>query len=297
MLKFNVNSMKKVIFGFAGLSTVALSGCSTDYLNREEYNQVKTAAVVIYSVPVDIVSNELDAKDISQDGSSPDMNMLSFAGDLLGGVAKKTTDFLDSESHIKKQISGQEAANIALPEFVSELHRINGWNFITPVEVASNSEYQNLSARLLQDQIIKIERSSARAAQAPANYVELGLPYNHTTSVGYYQHEPFKQWAANVSKALNVDAVIVMNDTGFATDAKSIFTGGSCITKSAFHFAMFNNKGEKIADTRADFNESTVIEQSGCVSGSFHDVDYVNALKQHGIDQAKVIAAKLASIK
>lgn len=59
-----------------------------------------------------------------------------------------------------------------------------------------------------------------------------------------------------------MDAIIVMNDTGFATDGQSFFSGANCYTKSAFL-----------------------------------DADYVNALKQHGKDQAKVIVEKLNTIK
>ncbi len=297
---FNVKPKMVLSLSLLTLSSVSLFGCSsTDYINQEEVSQIKTAAVVIYSVPQEIVADNRDATQIDRDKSQnfEDMNFLSIAGNLVGGATKKVTDFLDSESDVKKNISGTEAADIALPQFISEMRKLKGWSFKTPTDVASNSEYQALSAELLQDQDIKLERSSTRIAKAPTNYVEIGLPYNHTATVDYYENPQFKLWAEKTANALDVDAIIVMNDTGFATDGQSFFSGANCYTKSAFHFAMFNKKGEKIVDTRSAFEESTIIPQQGCVDGAFLKSDYINALKQHGKDQAKVIVEKLNTIK
>lgn len=298
--KFDVKPNAAMPLFLITLSCLNLSGCSsTDYLNQDEVAQIKTAAVVIYSVPQEIISDDRDATEIDRDKSQrlEDMNFLTMAGDLVGGATKKVTDFLDDESSVKKNISGTEAADIALPQFISEMRKLKGWSFKTPTDVASNSEYQSLSAELLQDEDIKLERSSTRSAKAPTNYVEIGLPYNHTATVDYYESPQFKLWAEKTANALDVDAIIVMNDTGFATDGQSLFRGANCYTKSAFHFAMFNRKGEKIVDTRSAFEESTIIPQQGCVNGAFLDADYVNALKQHGKDQAKVIVEKLNTIK
>lgn len=297
---FNVKPKMVLPLSLLTLSSVSLFGCSsTDYINQDEVSQIKTAAVVIYSVPQEIVSDNRDATQIDRDKSqnSEDMNFLSIAGNLVGGATKNVTDFLDSESDVKKNISGTEAADIALPQFISEMRKLKGWSFITPAEVTANSEYKLLSSELMKNEDIKLERSSTRRAKAPTNYVEIGLPYNHTATVDYYDNSQFKIWTKKMAIALNVDAVIVMSDTGFATDGQSFFSGANCYTKSAFHFAMFNKKGEKIVDTRSDFEESTIIPQQGCVDGAFLKSDYINALKQHGKDQAKVIAEKLSTIK
>lgn len=297
---FNVKPMKVLSLPLVTLTCVSLFGCSsTDYINQEEFSKVKTAAVVIYSVPKVIVADNRDATEIDRDKSLrlENLNLLTMAGEAVGGTTKKITDFIDNESSVKKHISGTEAANIALPQFISEMRKLKGWSFITPIDVGANSEYQELSAELMQDEDIKLERSSTRKAQAPTNYVEIGLPYNHTATVDYYDNPQFQIWAEKTASALNVDAIIIMNDTGFATDGQSLFSGSNCYTKSAFHFAMFNSKGEKIVDTRSAFEESTIIPQQGCVKGAFLNSDYVNALKQHGKDQAKVIVEKLNTIK
>lgn len=292
---------KQHLLILTSILTVNLMGCSSsDYLNHEEYNQINSAAVVIYSVPSEIVSDTRDAVDISSSKGTEfnSMDMLSLAGSALGGAAKKVTHFIDPNSSVQKTIPGNEAANVALPQFISEMRKQKGWSIMSPQQVAANLDYQAYSTELMKNEDLASEKSaSTRKAIGPNNYLEIGLPYNHTSTIDYYENSEFQTWVKKTAKTLNVDALIVMSDTGFATDGQSLFSGANCFTKSAFHFAIFNSQGVKIADTRASFEESTIIPQQGCVDGAFHKVDYINALKQHGRDQATAILDKLDSIK
>ena len=291
-IKF-VGVFSRVLLGGA---TLLLTACGTDYLNQEQYSKVEKVAVVIYSVPELIASDDRDATDINTN-KKQEINLLSLAGSLLGSTVKKATDFIDPESSLQKQIVGTEAANVALPQFISEMRKLNGWIMLNPKQVSENASYQQLSMQLMRDADIEQEKSMSRRANGPSNYLTLGLPYNHTSDVDYYENAAFKQWVKETTQALHVDALIVMNDTGFATDQKSLFFGGRCFTKSAFHFAMFDYKGEKIVDTRSSFEESKIITNSLCANGAFYKSDYINALKQHGKDQAIVITAKLNELK
>lgn len=285
--------MKRILLiGLASLM-VLLQGCSRHVVDESQLAQVQTVAVVMYSVPETIVMDARKPKDITDDKDSSGLSALSLAGDLLGGTAKKTADFFDSTSHIQKEIDGTVAAELSMASMIIELNEGMGWTFVMPQQVASNEMYQRLTDDLLKSPRFQAQLSTRRSAGVPTGYINLGLPHGDGEIISYHSNEEFKLWLSKVARALNVDAVIVASDTGYATDGKSLLRGGGCITKSATQFAMFNVNGEMIVDTRISFDESTKIEQSGCVYGQFHKSDYKSALVQHGTDQGRMIVEKL----
>ncbi|ENB4326686.1 hypothetical protein ABHV50_000688 [Vibrio vulnificus] len=284
---------KRVLFGAAALSMLLL-GCSRHIVNQSELDQVKRVAVIMYSVPETIVRDVRDPKEISDDRQ---MDSFSFAGDMLGSLGdgvKKAADVLDSTSHIQKQINGVEAAEITLVAMITELSKETGWAFLSPSEVSSNERYQALSTDLRNTTAMKMEADIRRAAGVPTGYINLGLPHGHGEVISYQSNEEFRTWVSQIARVLDVDAVIVASDTGYATDGKSLIRGGACITKSAMHFAMFNVNGDLIVDTRVSFDEAPKVQQSGCVNGSFYKSDYKGALIEHGREQARQIVAKLS---
>ncbi|MCM5511267.1 MULTISPECIES: hypothetical protein [Vibrio] len=287
--------MKKSVLLTLVSAVVMIQGCTRNVINQTELAQVKKVAVVMYSVPETIVRDVRDPEDISEDKQVMAFDALSMASQLLDGSAKKVVNMMDSTSHVQKQIDGQEAADISLVAMLSELSDETGWQYLTPQQVADNTEYQQLSLKLASSQHMTMERSIRRHAAVPAGYVNLGLPHGHAEVMSYQDREEFKLWASKVARALNVDAVILVSDTGYATDSKSLLIGGGCYTKSAMHYAMYNVNGEQIVDTRVSFSEAPMIEQSGCVDGSFFKSDYKGALVEHGQEQGRKIAEKLRS--
>ncbi|MGF1776182.1 hypothetical protein [Vibrio nomapromontoriensis] len=280
------------------LIATAMTGCASDYVNNQELNQVESVAIVVFNVPEYITRNTEDPEKISKEMNSSfsSSDLLAMAGNQIGGIVKDATD-LATQSHIMKRIDGTEAANISITKFANQLGKLEGWTILPPSEVIANSTYKQVSADILSDPQIKTSVSFARATKSPQHYIQLPLPSSYNTQPDYYKQPSFTQGMATISRALNVDAVIVINDTGFSTDQESIFVGGNCFTKSALQYAMFNNNGEVIVDTRASFEKGNIVEQKGCVSGSFHDVDYIKALKAHGSKQAEVVHDKLNKIR
>jgi|GEM_PF-3095200 len=286
-------------FTIASLTAGLLAGCAShDHVNQDELDRIQSTAVVMYSVPQTISVNSKEATEITHTQSSrlDNADMLNLAGDMLGGLAKKATD-LATSNYFKKDIDGQEAANIALPYFINELNKLEGWKVTSPVDVAQSKVYQSASKNFASDDSLKMTKQTARKALAPTGFVNLGLPDGHNANVAFYDNDTFKQWAAKTARDLNVDSVIVIADTGIATDQTSLFSGGKCYVKSAFHFAMFDNNGEKIVDTRADYEKGTIQNQHGCSNGQFHKKDYMNAMQQHGLDQANAVSQKLNELK
>lgn len=286
-----MNKKQALLCAVTALATT-LVGCSRNVINQSELASVKRVAVVMYSVPSTIVVDSRKPEEIAEDKGRV-IDAFSLASSMLEGTAKSVVDTFDSTSHVQKEISGTQAANISLAAMISELSTENQWSFVLPTEVAANEVYQQQSLLLANSQRFKLESSTRRAAGVPTGYINLGLPHGHGEVMTYQDTPEFKAWAAKVTRALNVDAVIVVSDTGYATDSKSLFRGGACITKSAMHYAMFNVNGEQIVDTRVSFEEAPEIEQSGCVSGSFYKSDYKGALVVHGTEQGRVIAEKL----
>ena len=286
----NTNFLLKVGIISGLIST--LLGCTTNMVNTSALAKVNKVAVVMYSVPETIVVNTRDPQDITESisGSYDTMSMLS---GLLNGASKKIINTFDSTSHIETNINGEEAANISLAAMIVELSELNGWELLNPNAVATNKVYQDQSAKFAYSQRMQLEISTRQKAAVPRGYLNLGLPHGHGEVIGYQETKEFRDWASRVARTLNVDAVIIVSDTGYATDSKSLFRGGACYTKSAMHFAMFDVNGELIVNTRASFDEAPTIEQSGCVSGSFFKSDYKSALVQHGKEQGRVISEKI----
>jgi hypothetical protein len=284
--------MKLTKLAVSAWATLTLAGCASSGLNivnHDDLERVETVAVAMYTVPKMIKADDRDAVEIDKD-AEVELDPFAMAGSLFGGVIKKTIDFVDVDKLSQKVTPGSEAADITLPHFIAEMRKLKGWSFRTPKQVAENTEYQELNQALLQNEEIQLEVSSSRGASAASGQINLGLPLNHTANLDYYHNPDFKQWAADTAKALDVDAIILLQDTGFATDGQSLFSGANCFTKSAFHYAMFDKRGHMIAATRANFEESTIIPHGGCNDGAFPKTDYVNAFKQHGRDQAKAIS-------
>ncbi|MDC5707044.1 hypothetical protein OPW41_19715 [Vibrio europaeus] len=283
----------------SAVASLTLAGCAThDHINKDEVAQIKSVAVVMYNVPAFIEPNTEKPEQIehSQGGGFDSGDLLGLAGNMVGGVAKDVTDFA-TQAHIKKRIDGQEAANLALPNFVTELAKKEGWKVKSPSEVLNNATYRAETANLIANDEIKSLTSFGRATAGPADYANLTLPSSYNVNVPYYETEAFKQFAAKSARALDVDAVIVLSDTGFATDQTGLFSGGKCYSKSAFHYAMFNINGEKVLETRASFDQSNIVEKHGCVNGKFLEKDYRRAMQQHGKDQADAISIKLKELR
>lgn len=287
----NTKSLLKI--GVMSAFATALIGCTSNMVNTSALAEVKKVAVVMYSVPETIVADTRDPEDITE-SKNGSYDAMSLVGGMLSGTAKKVVNTFDSTSHVQKNINGQEAANISLTAMIVELSEETGWSFLTPAEVASNTVYQQQSAKLADTQRMQMEIATRQKAAVPDGYLNLGLPHGHGEVIGYQDTNEYKDWVRRISRSLNVDAIIIVSDTGYATDGKSLFSGGACYTKSAMHITMFDVNGELIVNTRASFDEAPEVQQSGCVSGSFFRSDYKSALVQHGTEQGRVIAEKLS---
>ncbi|MEJ2762597.1 hypothetical protein VV869_01135 [Photobacterium sp. MCCC 1A19761] len=278
------------------LAGLLLSGCARHMIQQAQLDQVNSVAVVMYAVPQTIIADERKPTDINGDKDiGIAVDPLAIAGQLLGGTTQKVLNVFDNMADIQQEIDGNEAANLTLAAMIAELHQQQPWQFLTPEQVAANPEYQSLSAGLLQSQSIQLQQQIRRDAGVPDGYLNLGLPYSHGELINYYDYPEFRLWVEKTAQALQVDAVMLVHDTGFATDQQSLFRGGDCFTKSAFHVAMFNRRGELIVDTRGSFEEAPEIPQQGCVNGMFHKADYKAALFEHGTTQARVITERLKS--
>lgn len=275
-----------------------ISGCASDYVNQNQLNSINSVAIVVYNVPEYVAKNTEEPENITSnvEPSFGASDLLSFAGAKIGGITKDITD-VASQSHIIKQIDGMEAANITVEQFAIELSEAEGWKVVPPSKVTANPVYQAASKSIMENEKVQTSISFARASSSPSNFIPLTLPRTYSSQPDYVKQEVFTQGMAKISRALNVDAVIVINDTGFATDQESLFSGGDCFTKSALQYAMFDVNGQLIVDTRASFEKSPIGKQQGCVNGAFHKTDYVDALKQHGKMQASVIHDKLTSLR
>lgn len=283
----------------SAVASLTLAGCvSHDHINKDEVASIKSVAVIMYNVPGHIEANEEKPEMIEDSKTSAfdSGDLIGMAGSMMGGIAKDVTD-IATQAHIQKRIEGEDAANLALPTFITELAQKEGWKVTAPSDVAANEIYREESLKLMTNDEVKSLTSFGRDTAGPTSHARLTLPSGYNINVPYYDTAAFKEFAAKSARALNVDAVIVLSDTGFATDSTSIFSGMNCHSKSAFHYAMFNINGEKILETRASFEESTIVKQKGCVKGSFHKVDYKRAMQQHGKDQADALATKLDELR
>ena len=271
--------MNKAKLYIALLLPVLLTACSfgKNMVNVEAVKKVKNVAVIMYSVPEQIVYRS-DARD----------NSTSFLGAL-------------AETSIGN--NGVNAANTAVKTFTKTLQKQNlSFNVMSHAEVVSNSGFAAL-----------YRPESAAKKQVDESFLGKSLSFLGSMSGGksyvavapskMNQYGLVKAWAGDTAltnkageldyikksiEALKVDAVLVVNDMGFSFSCEAcIGSTGVASTGSAFNATMITRAGT-VMNIREWF--ATTDEQGAMAMGIVDPTEHEELFAEHGRKMALVFA-------
>ncbi|MDH3342280.1 MAG: hypothetical protein OEM07_00995 [Gammaproteobacteria bacterium] len=275
--------MNKIKLGLV-LSLAALLGaCSfgKNTVNVEEVKKVKKVAVIMYTVPEDI-SYKSDVRDNQK-------SSLQLLADLATGN------------------TGKQAANTSVKTFTEELQK-QGLPFevMSYSEVASNPKYA-----ALYKPVKKIEKkanegilgaalsflgsatdNSPPPATSPKNMSNFGLVAAWSGDTALTNKPGESAYITAAMEALKVDAVMVVNSSGYSFSCEACVGLGSTMNGAASTGAAFNasliSRAGPIMNIREWFG--TTDEQAAMVAGIVDPTEYENLFKEHGRRMAQVYA-------
>jgi hypothetical protein len=267
----------------AGLTVVFVASCSS-MLKREvsvnEVNNVKTAAVIIYTVPTKIEHRD-NPRVKNSDG-------------LLSAVMKMSA-----------RASSKEAATLAHKTFSETLQKQNlPFKVISRKKIMSNKKFialrSTIKAKPKEEKnaltsalsFIGGSTSSKLTGKAPEKMVEFGLtPWGSKGSALIGTPEEKKYIMAAI-KALKVDAAIVVVDPGYSFSCEVCIGGsGAASTGSAFSVSMIDKNGKEIVALDEWF--ATTDAQAAMVSGAVNPLQHASLFEEHGRKLATVFVGSL----
>lgn len=253
-----------------------LAGCSFGKaaIDKQAIGKVKNVAVVVYTVPTEIKYRS-DPKDDSQS--------------LLALVAAATGN--DSAK-------GTVAATTAHKEFVKTLRKQGlPFKIVSYKTLKKNTKLK----RLYTKPKVKVEAKSGMFGSlfasgskkldgsAPKGFNQYGLSDKWTQGKALTGQEGEKQYLQQAIKALNVDAVLVINDPGFSFSCEAcIGSSGAASTGSAFIAALVDPAGNEIVRVREWF--ATTDAQAPMLAGIVAPNMHKRLFKEHGKKMAIVFA-------
>lgn len=265
---------KKIVFPMVLLlAGVFLVACGKSEVNKPEVNKVRTAAVIIFTVPQEI----------------------KYSADPTA----KETSLLNAVVQAAAAGNGARAATISHGTFTEALAQ-QGLPFrvLTAAEMKRNAAFNKLhvtpvmkseEAGLMGKMTSMFGRSGPVEGAAPDGLNQYGLPQNWSDGNPVLGTPEELQYIVDATKALNVDAALVVADPGYSFACEACVGGvGAGSTGSAFMVTMINRKGEPILSTREWF--ATTDEQAAMAAYAVNPLEHDDLYAEHGRKMAAVFA-------
>lgn len=276
--------MRNFMYFVLGTSLIFLMSCGgTTVFNKPGIAKVKTVAVVIYSVPSEIVYRE-DPKEKD-------------AGFSLDAVVKKAMKELAKGK-------GEEAASVSLGSFIETINQ-QGLPFtvISKDQMMSNSAFTSLyvpreAPGAEEEGVADMAMSmfgggDVDLGTGPEGINAFGLKSSYTDENALTGSENEMEYIKNAIQALNVDAALVINDYGYSFSCQacigtSATMAGSGSTGSAFHASLIYKDGQVLANIRQWFGATS----AGAVmlNSMVNPLQHESLYKRHGEKTAELYA-------
>jgi len=274
----------RALFGVASLgaliivASMILSACGGSAVNKAEFGKVKTAAVLVFTVPSDI-EYRADPKETSK----------SLLQQVIQAVAKGDSN---------------RAASLSYETFTAGLNGTGlPFRVLSADEVRNNAAFNALNPPSFSLKAKKDDSALGKAMSfmggpkaAGIGVGPDGLP--QFGMVGGYGVSPLsgsddeKRYLSAAMKALNVDAAIVVIDHGYSFSCNACVGGtGDGSTGSAFSSAMVNREGKLIAGVNQWFGVSG--GHAAMVGYAVNPLQHDSLFKAHGGRMAEVYIAQL----
>lgn len=272
---------KAIVVCIALAVALVASGCAPKFtLNKAQYDNIKTVAVVEYTVPSRI--------EFKEDPQKADGKI------TLADVAKAALKTLVGD--------GTKASTEAHKSFIETLNQ-QGLTFVSlsQEEMYGNPDFTALhvpaAAATPQDDGSMVGRfgsmikkqMAADTGKSPKMLNGYGLAAGWAGGTALNGKGVETKYLLDSIKALGVDAVIVINDPGFSFSCEFCVAGtGAASTGSAFIVAMVGSNGETIFEIKEWF--ATTDEQAALVAGVVNPLEQNALYKEHGRKTAIVFA-------
>lgn len=258
--------------------SVLLSACSLgkNTVNLNEVKKVKSVAVIMYTVPEQIVYRD----DVKKSSTS------QLAEDLIGK-------------------NGGEAANAAVISFTETLQK-QGLPFkvMTNAEVMSNADFVALykpatvEKKKVDDSLLGQTLSflatpkPSYLGSGPVNMNQYGLVTAWGADTALTGKPGEDAYIKKAIEALKVDAVLVVNDTGFSFSCEACIgigdsMSGAASTGSAFNATLITRSGP-VMNIREWFG--TTDDQAPMLMGIVDPTEHTALFEEHGRRMAEVFS-------
>lgn len=270
--------MKK---GFHNLAIVIASaavlftlGCGKAAINKPELAKIKTVAVVLFNVPIDIRYRK-DPKD-------------------------NTINLLDLVIQAAAAGSGKDAATISHRTFIEELGK-EGLPFrvLTQAEMKRNAAFNRLykakppqaEEKTLLGGLFKTSNDRVLPGTAPEGINGYGLANAYLDANPLVGSAEERAYILAAIRVLNVDAAMIVADPGFSFACEVCVAGaGAASTGSAYAVTIVNKNSLNVVAVRQWF--ATTDAQAAMVSYAVNPLQHNKLFAEHGRKMAQEFAAQ-----
>lgn len=263
--------MKNVVLYLCSLFLLASCGSMQTKMDSDKVKSIKTAAVVIYSVPESI--------EYKSDPRDPNKGLLA---KLVAAATKK---------------NGAKAAKVSYTTFVEQLNQeelpfqvLDAKAVTTSPKLAElySPPRQEAGKKGMLSKMTGLLGGKKVKAVSPPRLNQYGLS-KWTKGSALTGAKGEKEYIKKAIEALNVDAAIVVNDPGFSFSCEAcVGSTGAASTGSGFNVSIVTRDGTTALDLQEYF--LTTDAQAAMATGVVNPLQQESLFKEHGKKMAKVFA-------
>ena len=265
--------------GWLGISIISglllLMGCAAS-INKPKIQAVKSAAVVLFTVPI-----QIEFRDDSKKSRQKLLQALAQALTSGDGARAATLSHQTFTETLRKQGLPFKVLTVA------ETRGVPAFNALSRPPEAKKEEESEPVFKL------SFEMGPAtgvHSGAAPDGFNSYGLVQNWSSWNPLVGSEEEAKYILAVIKALNVDAIIAIADPGysFGCDICSGGNTGTASTRSSFMGAMVDREGEVILKMQGSFSGTD--EEGALLAGAVNPMAHAELFTEHGRKMAVLFA-------
>ncbi|HEX7928759.1 MAG TPA: hypothetical protein VF678_14280, partial [bacterium] len=250
----------------AAIGGAMLSGCGGSAVNKAEFDKIKTAAVLVFTVPQDIEYR-----------ADPKENKKTLLQAVAAAAAKGDP---------------AKAASLSYASFAETLNGKVPFRILTADEVRNNAAFNAINPTSFSPKAKKQEGTmgmlmslagtqNRMLGMAPDGLPQFGLSNYGANPLDSDKDNQMKYLMAAM-KALNVDAAIVVSDMGYSFSCNACIGGtGDASTGSGFNSALVSKDGKLVGAVQQWFGTSG--GHAAMVGYVVNPLQHDSLFKSHGV--------------
>jgi len=254
-----------------------LMGCAAS-INKPKIQAVKSAAVVLFTVPI-----QIEFRDDSKKSKQTILQALAQAATSGDGARAATLSHQTFTETLRKQALPFKVLTVAATKYVPAFNAL-----YRPPGTKEQKEEES-------EPVFKLSfemgpAPGVHSGTAPDGFNSYGLVQNWSSWNPLVGSEEEAKYILAVIKALHVDAIIAIADPGysFGCDICSGGNTGTASTRSRFMGAMVDREGEVILKMQGSF--SSTDEEGALLAGAVNPMAHDELFTEHGRKMAVLFA-------